>query len=112
MYVAGYALECLLKAKLMRRFDCRNLGELEDELGRRNLLPGHVTIYTHHFETLLELTGGLARLRSNRSLWPRFNVANRWVPAWRYDPDLSDSEQAEDFLDAIDTILHWVENNT
>ena len=35
MYLAGYSIECLLKTKLMERHGCRNLNELEDELGLR-----------------------------------------------------------------------------
>jgi len=31
-YMAGYAIECLLKTKLMRMYGCRHLRELEDEL--------------------------------------------------------------------------------
>jgi hypothetical protein len=30
MYMAGYSVECLLKTKLMRIFNCRNLGELDE----------------------------------------------------------------------------------
>lgn len=31
MYMAGYSVECLLKTKLMRMFNCRHLKELEEE---------------------------------------------------------------------------------
>ena len=34
MYMAGYAVD-VLKTKLMRKFDCRHLRELEEELQRR-----------------------------------------------------------------------------
>ena len=30
MYIGGYAVECLLKTKLMHIYDCKNLSELED----------------------------------------------------------------------------------
>ena len=30
MYMAGYAVECLLKTKLMHIYNCQNLGELEE----------------------------------------------------------------------------------
>jgi len=42
MYMAGYAIECLLKTKLMRMFDCRHLRELEEELQTRGLLSAQV----------------------------------------------------------------------
>jgi hypothetical protein len=37
---------------------------------------------------------------------------NLWMPAWRYNPDLSIREDAEDFLDAVEKVSHWIENNT
>jgi len=46
MYIAGYAVECLLKTKLMQMYNCRHLRELEDELQRRGVLPAHGTVFT------------------------------------------------------------------
>jgi hypothetical protein len=40
-----------------------------------------------------------------------FNIVNRWVPAWRYTANLSNREDAEDFLDAVDKIRYWIEHN-
>lgn len=111
MYLAGYAIECLLKTKLMRLFDCRQLRELEEELQRRGVLGGQATIFTHQLETLLRLTGGLDRLRQNEPLWRLFNMVNRWVPAWRYSADLSNSDDAKDFLEAVEKLVHWIEHN-
>lgn len=53
MYLAGYSIECLLKAKLMKIFDCQNLLDLEDELQRRHLLAANATIFTHQLESLV-----------------------------------------------------------
>jgi len=111
MYMAGYAIECRLKSKLMRIFDCRHLRELEEELQRRKMVPANATIFTHQLEVLLRLTQGLDRLRQNEPLWRSFNIVNRWVPAWRYSADLSSREDAEDFLDAVEQIIHWIDNN-
>ncbi len=65
MDMAGYAVECLIKTKLMRMFDCRHLRELEDELQRPGVLHSHATIFTHQLEVLLRLTQGLDPLRQN-----------------------------------------------
>lgn len=35
MYVAGYAVECSLKAKLMAKYECLTLVALDAELVRR-----------------------------------------------------------------------------
>lgn len=111
MYLAGYSVECLLKAKLMRMFNCRHLRELDDELQTRGMLASHSTVFTHQLELLLRLTAAIDRMRSNEELWRLFNLVNRWVPAWRYAPDLSTQDDAEDFLDAVKKVAHWIEHN-
>ena len=47
MYIAGYAVECLLKTKLMPIYDCKNLRELDDVLQKRFVLPVGSTTFTH-----------------------------------------------------------------
>jgi HEPN domain-containing protein len=111
MYLAGYAVECLLKAKLMRKFGCRVLDELEAELKRRHLIPGDATLYDHRIELYLRAGGGLDAMKNEAAQWSRFVIANRWCPSWRYDPDLSRPEDAEDFLAAVDAVLVWIGNN-
>lgn len=111
MYMAGYSVECLLKTKLMRMFNCRHLKELEEELRNRNVLAGDATVFTHQLEVLLRLTNGIDRLRQNEEHWRQFNIVNRWVPAWRYSADLSNREDASDFLEAVDKVSHWIEYN-
>jgi HEPN domain-containing protein len=111
MYLAGYAIECLLKAKLMRMFGCHTLSDLEDELRRRNVLPANATVFSHQLEPLMGLAQSLQRLKHDRELWAVFNMVNRWVPAWRYSPDLSNKDDAGDFLEAVEQLLKWIENN-
>jgi HEPN domain-containing protein len=65
MYLAGYSIECLLKAKLMRMYECRRLGELEQELQRLGRLSAQVSIFTHQFELLLKCAQGMERLRQS-----------------------------------------------
>jgi HEPN domain-containing protein len=111
MYIAGYSVECLLKAKLMKMYNCRQLGQLEEVLQKRGLLAVNATIFTHQLYPLLRLAQGLERLRQNRTLWPSFNLVNRWVPAWRYSTNLSNRKNAENFLQAVEQILDWIEHN-
>ena len=111
MYMAGYALECLLKAKLMNQYDCHHLQDLEEELRRRGLMAEQATVFTHHLERLMTWTQAIHRLRRNPVHWRTFNLVNRWLPAWRYDTNRVSGEDAKTFLDAVDTILHWVKYN-
>jgi hypothetical protein len=80
-------------------------------LQRRGLLAEHATIFTHQLEILLRLANGTERLRQNVQLWPLFNIVNRWIPAWRYNPDLSNPDDARDYVSAVDSIRHWIDNN-
>jgi hypothetical protein len=70
MYIAGYAVEGLLKTKLMQIYDCRNLRELDDVLQRRFMLPAGSTIFTHQLETLFKLTPSYHRLQQNQDIFP------------------------------------------
>jgi len=82
MYMAGYKVECLLKTKLMRMFNCRHLGELEEDLRSKGLLSEQSTVFTHQLELLLRLTNSIDRLRQNEQHRRLFNKVNRWIPAW------------------------------
>ncbi len=112
MYMAGYSVECLLKTKLMRMFNCRHLRELEDELLTKGILVARATVFTHQLELLLRLTNTIDRLRQNEEHWQLFGMVNRWVPAWRYTADPSNQNDAKDFLEAVEKISHWIDNNS
>ena len=111
MYMAGYSVECLLKTKLMRIFNCRNLRELEEELQGKRILAAQATVFTHQLELLLRLTNAIDRLRQNEEHWRLFNMVNRWVPAWRYTADQANADDAKDFLEAVEKVSRWIENN-
>ncbi|MEZ4726367.1 MAG: hypothetical protein R3E79_04450 [Caldilineaceae bacterium] len=111
MDMAGYAVECLLKTKLMRIYSCRNLRELEDVLQQRGLLAAQATVFTHQLELLFRLTQSLERLQQNRVLWRQFTLVNRWLPAWRYTADLVNQQDAEDFLAAVEVIMGWIDHS-
>lgn len=112
MYLAGYSVECLLKAKLMRMFGCRHLVELEDELQRRGALSTRTTILTHQLHLLLRLTQCVDRLRRDQKTWRAFLRVNTWVPAWRYTASIGNRDDAKDFLESVDKLRFWIEHNT
>ena len=87
------------------------LRELEDELQAKGILPVQATVFTHQLELLLRLTTAVDHLRQNEEHWRIFNMVNRWVPAWRYTADLSNSDDANDFLTAVEKLSRWIENN-
>lgn len=111
MYIAGYAVECLLKTKLMQIYDCNNLRELDEVLQRRFALPAGSTIFTHQLETLFKLTPSYHRLQQNQNILSLFNVVNRWAPKWRYVSKQTTGDEAAFFMDAVEKVVHWINNN-
>lgn len=111
VYLAGYSVECLLKTKLMRMYDCRQLRELEEELRKRRALGTSESVFTHQLGLLFRLTRSTDRLRRDAGMWRAFVIADLWVPAWRYNARPCPQEYAEDYLEAVRTITTWIENN-
>ena len=111
MYMVGYAVECLLKTRLMHIYDCKNLRELEDLLRQRSILPANRTVFTHQLEDLLRLTPGYNRLRQDRARWHIFQVVNLWTPQWRYIAKQTTYQEASRFLTFIENVIHWIDNN-
>ena len=111
MYIGGYAVECLLKTKLMHIYDCKNLGELEDLLQQRSILSADRTVFTHRLEDLLRLTPGYNRLKQNRNLWHMFHAVNLWTPQWRYTAKQATQQEAIRFLTRIENVIYWIDNN-
>lgn len=111
MYMAGYAVECLLKTKLMHIYDCKNLRELEDLLRQRSVLPAHRTVFTHQLEDLIKLAPGYNRLMQNRDMLSLFNKINQWMPSWRYTSKPTNRREAIEFMTSIERFIHWISNN-
>jgi hypothetical protein len=111
MYIAGYAMECLLKALLMKRFDVDNLDDLERVLKKRGKLRADATIYDHRIELYVQAADQMDRLRNDRGAHREFVKANTWLPSWRYNPNQSNPDDARDFLDAVKSMLDWFEKH-
>lgn len=111
MYIAGYAVECLLKTKLMHIYNCRDLRSLEDELQRRSVLPVHRTVFIHDLEELLKLSPGYNRMRQSPRAWPLFSEVNRWSSQWRYSTERATEAETFNFLNAVEGVMRWIDNN-
>ncbi len=105
MYLAGYAIECKLKAIAMETFRCRTLEELRVKLG-----VDERDIYAHGLELLAARLRLFDRLRKSH-IWRDFAQVNRWRPSWRYDPMDWNNGLALDFLDTVERVYHWLESN-
>jgi HEPN domain-containing protein len=93
-YIAGYAIECALKARIAALFR-------ENEIPDRNLVN---RVYTHDLTALLNLSGlekPLERDRqSDKDLDRRWSIVKNWTEQARYSTWTE--QEAVAIIDAID----------
>jgi hypothetical protein len=106
MYLAGYAIECKLKAIAMEVFRCRNLKELQ-----RKWSVTEQDVFTHGLESIAMRLPVYHRFRKS-DVWKDFaGQVNRWRPAWRYDPDDHQNKSAAAFIEAVQKVYNWLDSN-
>ena len=105
VYLAGYAIETALKAKI-----CRNLKipAYPDEGSTKS-------IFASHDFTRLALLAGLSSTltAAHPDLGVNWSIVASWNPDWRYRPVGSVSQiDANDFIDAVESspsgIMTWI----
>jgi HEPN domain-containing protein len=93
-YIAGYAVECALKAQIAALF-------LGNEIPDKNLVN---QVYTHDLAALLSLAGLQKPLEIERQndseLDRRWSIVKNWTEQARYSTWTE--QQAADIIDAID----------
>jgi hypothetical protein len=101
-YLAGYTIECALKARIAKDF---RAGEIPD----RKLVD---RVYVHDLNKLLGLAGGLeTAMNEDLNLRKRWTTVARWSESARYIAWTQ--EDAIAILDAIDGdegLLQWLRN--
>ena len=106
VYLAGYAVECKMKAIAMEVHEVTNLRALSTKLG----LDDHA-VYTHGLEALLELLP-FDHLFRRSPVWRDFTTqVARWRPSWRYAPRDWPEKNARAFLNAVDSVYKWLDVN-
>jgi hypothetical protein len=106
MYLAGYAIECKLKAIAMEVNGCRTLRELRDKW-----MVGEHEIYSHGLEAIAKKLPLYSRFRLS-TVWRDFaGQVNHWRPSWRYDPADHPNRRAAEFIAAVQSVYNWLESN-
>ena len=112
MYLAGYAVECILKAYMRQYMGTQTLNTAVERLNERrqskSLEPveniarsaaGHRIMYLLQLTDLSQLPG------YDPQVWGR--VA-RWTSSWRYETDRVDRDQAMQFVRDVEIVARWV----
>ncbi|QEH38727.1 HEPN domain protein [Aquisphaera giovannonii] len=100
VYLAGYTVECILKALILNAVPPGRVTEVL-QLFRGN--------HAHDFEWLK----ALYRRHQGATLPPdvrrAFTLVNEWSTDMRYSPEHMRGADAERFLSGVDAILKWAE---
>ncbi len=107
MYLAGYYVECKLKARLMEMYDIWTLEELERKLYQRTGKP--IKAFTHSIEVLMTHTGALNRM--DNTARRSFTKCNQWRTDWRYDPSNGSRHECETFIEAVEILGNFIDRN-
>ncbi len=105
MYMAGYAIECRMKAKLLVQHNVGSLDQLKRKMG--------VSFYVHDLERLGSSLSGWRRVRHNMDFKPAWDTVRAWKVDWRYEREFSanGSEIAGKFMDNVEVVLRCIENS-
>ena len=114
IYMAGFAIECLLKALLLERHP--NL--------RKRVDPGKLSssdrevqslLYSHELDDMLgflpEVEKKLAavKTKSGQSAWKRFSdICEEWTVYARYSPAAAKLDDARRYLETVEEVKKWL----
>jgi hypothetical protein len=109
MYLAGYAVECRIKARAIEQHRCLTLDHLctKLRLSRKD-------VYSHDLSRLVVLLFSretLARLASSPRTGQAWSRVAAWSSDWRYDSASTTQRNAEQFLDDVRDVKLWIESN-
>jgi hypothetical protein len=100
IYLAGYAVECMLKAIVLFQVPVRERTDRLAEFKGRS---------AHSFERLKELWSGAGGERFSRDVARDFATVASWSTEFRYTPGVADYSTAEQFLNACHRVLNWAD---
>ena len=109
MYLAGYAVECKLKARLLDQHKVATLAELERVLQRK--IKRRIGLYVHHLNALGSLLVGWNRLSGFPAFQRCWSVALSWSVGWRYAREHVLAPEARAFLSSIEECLRWIDRS-
>jgi hypothetical protein len=114
-YIAGYAIECILKAYLVDSLGTNTLTEAVAELRGRErraenprLVPDLVSAAGHNLRLILSFTDLEAFTTPPFDIARDWGVCFQWQSSWRYVPKTPSLEDAESFVDSVEVVYNWI----
>jgi hypothetical protein len=115
MYLAGYAIECVLKVYIIQAQRANTLTEAVSKLRaveqtRPNPrdIPDLNSTAGHRLSVLLGLTDLAKYVEQDTALRRDWNLSFQWQSTWRYDPHQPELEDAKEFVSAVRKVYNWI----
>ena len=115
MYLGGFVVECLLKARLLEKFQWLQSAGSPAGRSRDEQRLWSLCYRSHDLDEILaqlpEVTERLSRLEqreSNRLVQSLKSVCGQWTIFARYSPYNADIDDARRFLDVIEELKPWL----
>ena len=111
VYLAGHAVECILKAYLIdRQPPAQTLSEaVTIRRAAGEVVPNILGDEGHRLPLLLVLTQLEPFLIANEDRRRDWGVCSKWKSTWRYDPISPSREFAAEFVAASGRFCEWVQ---
>ena len=114
-YLAGYAVECVLKAYIIDRTDAerrvrtRTWSEVLEFRRKNRKLPDLSGAKSHDLGKLLQASNLSAIMDTDRDLKTNWGICCKWKPSLRYLPvPLTDRAATEEMVDACHRVYRWL----
>lgn len=115
IYLGGFVVECLLKAKLLERFPWLHNASLPEGRSQEDQHLWSLCYRSHDLDEILaklpEITDKLSRLEhgeSNRLMQLLRYICGEWTIYARYSPRAADISDARKFLEQIKELKKWL----
>ena len=110
VYLAGYAVECILKVYIISQAAPATslAGAVEARRALGEQIPNLLGAEGHRLDILLALTDLETRFVSNERKRD-WSLCVKWKSTWRYDPDPPARTFAFEFVAAVRRLYRWVE---
>lgn len=107
-YLAGYGIECLLKAYIIHKHPpCLTLTEASEQMRTAGVPVQNLTGKAgHNLAYLLKLTGLEGRMSPNHR--QDISLCAKWSSEWRYNPNSAQREDVEARVAAARRLVNWV----
>ena len=110
IYLAGYVVECILKAYIISMQSAQTLRAASVALQQKGVDASNLfSVKGHNIQLLLSFTD-LEAAPLPEDIKTSLGICSKWKSTWRYSPDPVQTEYAREFVISAERIFEFVRN--